>query len=66
VQVSRLKHFSDVCSASEIQHVELHVDTAAAAHTEEAVEMMHNMARKLQDQSLGRCVEISINPFDRE
>ena len=49
----------------EIQHVNLHVDMAHAGDEEQAVEMMKNMARKLEDESLGRCVEVSVNPFDR-
>lgn len=49
----------------EIQRVELHVDMAHAGDEGQAVEMMKNMARKLEDESLGRCVEVSVNPFDR-
>lgn len=61
----RLKHFQDVCSIQEIQRVDLHVDMAHAGDEKQAVEMMENLARKLEDESLGRCVEVSVNPFDR-
>lgn len=61
----RLKHFQTVCGVHEIQRVELHVDMAHAGGEGQAVEMMKNMARKLEDESLGRCVEVSVNPFDR-
>ena len=64
-RTTRLKHFQSVCGVHEIQHVDLHVDMAHAGDEEQAVEMMKNMARKLEDESLGRCVEVSVNPFDR-
>jgi hypothetical protein len=38
---------------------------AHAGDEGQAVEMMKNMASKLEDESLGRCVEVSVNPFDR-